>query len=363
MRKKIRVAILFGGRSAEHEVSLQSAKNIIDAIDKNKYIPVPIGITKNGQWITFTDSGYLKNKNNPLAIQINEKSADKVKFSILPQTISDRKKEKSFDVVFPVLHGPFGEDGTVQGMLKLLGVPFVGAGVLGSALGMDKDVMKRLIKESGMLVADFITVYDHEVKKIDPKVVFKKLGKTVFVKPGNLGSSVGVSRVSSAAELKKALDIAFKYDRKALIEKYVEGREIECSVLGNETPIASVAGEIIPHDSFYSYNAKYIDEKGASLVIPANLSKKTLAQVQKAAIKTFKILSCEGMARVDFFLTKTGEIFVNEINTIPGFTKISMYPKLWEASGISYPDLIDRLITLATERFKKERKLRTAVDI
>ncbi len=366
MGRKIRVGIIFGGRSAEHEVSLQSAKNIIEAINRDKYDVVLIGIDKEGRWHLNDEIKYLLNANNPKLIKLNKSSDD---LSLIPggknnniYNISRREIVKDIDVVFPVLHGTFGEDGTMQGLLKLADMPFVGAGVLGSAAGMDKDVMKRLWRDAGIPIADFLT-YDITTKKnCKFESVKKKLGMPVFVKPANLGSSVGISKVKTAGEFTKAVRLAFQYDNKIIIEENIIGREIECAVLGNEDPIASVPGEIIPHHEFYSYEAKYIDDKGSSLEIPAKLDKKIVQKVQRLAIDSYKSLCCEGMARVDFFLRGMSEVIVNEINTIPGFTRISMYPKLWEASGISYPDLIDRLIRLAIERFERDKSLKTTFE-
>jgi D-alanine-D-alanine ligase len=364
MSKKLRVAILFGGKSAEHEISLISARNIGEAIDKNKYEILSIAIDKEGRWF-FDQAARL----------LNDKATTQVKFqrgcdstAVLPgatQTpmirVSAGRALGAVDVVFPVLHGPFGEDGTVQGLLKMANVPFVGAGVLGSAIGMDKDVMKRLLRDAGIPVAKFVVFDRNCVDKIAFATMKRTVGLPLFVKPANLGSSVGISKVSNREQFRRAIEEAFRYDSKVLLEEYIRGREIECSVLGNENPIASLPGEIITRHDFYSYDAKYIDEKGAQLIVPAKLPKGVVKKIQETAIKCFKVLCCEGMARVDFFLRDGREIIVNEINTIPGFTKISMYPKLWEASGISYPDLIDRLIQLALERFRRERHLKTSV--
>ncbi|MDP3940916.1 MAG: D-alanine--D-alanine ligase [bacterium] len=364
-KRKLRIGILFGGQSAEHEVSLQSAKNVIEALDKEKYEPVLIGIDKAGRWHLQERSSFLLNANNPKLIALNTSSQN---VSLTPwrsdknlQAVGE-KDSASIDVVFPVLHGTYGEDGTVQGLLKLAHVPFVGASVIGSVLGMDKDVMKRLLVASGIPTADFLVYHISQKKGINYSNTVKKLGVPFFVKPANLGSSVGVTKVHSQGEFEKAVTDAFSYDTKILIEEYIEGRELECAVLGNEEPKASLAGEIVPTHEFYSYDAKYIDENGAKLLIPAKLPEKTLKTLQELAVKAFQVLCCEGMARVDFFLSKNGKLFVNEINTIPGFTKISMYPKLWEASGIGYTELIDRLIQLAIERFEKERKLKTVQD-
>jgi D-alanine-D-alanine ligase len=318
--KKLKIGVLFGGKSAEHEVSLQSARNVIEALDKNKYKVIPIKINKSGKFV----------------------------FSVINEV----------DVVFPVLHGPFGEDGSMQGLLKLAGVPYVGAGVLGSAIGMDKDVMKRLFREAGIPTSKFL------ILRVSEETSFKKisrvLGLPVFVKPANLGSSVGISKVKNEKEWKSALKDAFQYDSKIIIEESINGREIECAVLGNEKPIASIPGEIIANQEFYSYNAKYIDE-GAVAEIPAKINEISIKKIQALAIRVFKILNCEGMGRVDFFLKDNGEVIVNEINTIPGFTAISMYPKLWEASGLPLAKLLDKLIELAIVRFNKEQKLKTTV--
>ena len=367
MHKKIRVSILFGGKSAEHEVSLQSAKNIVEAIDKDKYDVILIGIDKNGQWYLNEASRFLLHAENPKLIALNRSSEH---VALVPKdnrnqlvNLSSRESLGPIDVVFPVLHGPFGEDGTVQGLLKLFNVPFVGASVLGSAIGMDKDVMKRLLRDAGIPIPDFLVFHKESIDEIDFEQVKKQLGLPLFIKPANLGSSVGIHKVKDESRFMPAILDAFQYDVKILIEEYIKGREIECSVLGNENPIVSIPGEIIPQHEFYSYEAKYIDEKGASLEIPAKLSPEIIKQIQDVALRAFKALCCEGMARVDFFLRNEKEIFVSEINTIPGFTKISMYPKLWEASGIPYTELIDKLIQLALERFEREKKIKISYDL
>jgi D-alanine-D-alanine ligase len=364
MKKKLRVAILFGGKSAEHEISIISARNIIEAMDKDKYELVSIGIDKEGRWF-FDEGGELLHCKDQSQVIFRQNCNPT---AVLPGTTptpiirtSSGRALGKVDVVFPVLHGPFGEDGTIQGLLKLANLPFVGAGVLGSAVGMDKDVMKRLLRDAKIPIAKFLAFERSGASKINFADVKRALGLPFFVKPANLGSSVGISKVSANKQFSAAIRQAFRYDNKILIEESMRGREIECSVLGNENSIASLPGEIItPHD-FYSYDAKYLDEKGAHLVIPAALPKKIVKAVQGLALRTFKTLACEGMARVDFFLRDNREIFVNEINTIPGFTKISMYPKLWEASGIPYSKLIDRLIQLALEKFHREKDLRTSL--
>jgi D-alanine-D-alanine ligase len=363
MARKSRVGILFGGRSAEHEVSLQSAKNIIDAIDLNKYEVVLIGIDKKGRWHLNEESRFLLPTNQSGLPELPESSEN---LALVPGkqdeqlvTLSGQQTLGSLDVIFPVLHGPFGEDGTVQGLLKLANIAFVGAGVLGSAVGMDKDVMKRLLRDAGIPIARFIVANRYSSKKMGFDHAREQLGLPLFIKPANLGSSVGIHKVKNREEFERSVRDAFNYDNKIIIEECIAGREIECSVLGNEDPIASVPGEILPRHEFYSYEAKYLDENGAVLEIPAKLPSAISERVRQLAIKTFSVLCCEGMARVDFFLRNDGEIIVNEINTIPGFTRISMYPKLWEASGISYSDLINRLIELAIERFEREKRLKT----
>lgn len=359
--KKICVAILYGGQSAEHEVSISSARNIYGALDKKKYAISLIGITKEGKWYLQDDILALGNSGR-IQRAIGGKGIALVPSGQGASIYADmRESQERFDVVFPILHGPFGEDGTVQGFLKLVGIPFVGSGVLGSAVGMDKDVMKRLLREAHIPVAHSLTVESHNRSRVSFVKVKQELGVPVFVKPANLGSSVGISKVHNKKEFEAALTKAFAFDAKVLIEEYIDGREIECGVLGNEYPKASIPGEVIPDTAkhgFYSYEAKYTDANGATLVIPAKLTKAEVKKVRSLALQAFSVLGCEGMARVDFFLKKDGSLLVNEINTIPGFTAISMYPKLWEASGIPYGELIDRLIALAIERFKKERKLR-----
>lgn len=335
---KIKVGILCGGRSAEHEVSLQSAKNVCDAIDRDKYEPIIIGITKEGKWFVTNPDNFLTNGNDPKHIT----------FKIVEAEMDMSQAVCGVDVVFPILHGPYGEDGTVQGLCKLAGVPCVGASVLGSAVGMDKDVMKRLLRDAGIPIGKFLTVRRGERVEFDE--IVETFGLPLFVKPANMGSSVGVSKVNSEEEFVTALECAFQFDTKVIIEEIIVGREIECAILGNQNPKASELGEVRPLKDFYSYDAKYIDENGAELIIPVPVTAEEKERIQDMAIKVFKSLECSGLARVDVFLKDTGEVVVNEINTIPGFTKISMYPKLWEVSGIGYTELIDRLIQLAIEQ-------------
>lgn len=368
--KKIRVGILFGGRSAEHEVSLQSAKSVIDAIDKEKYETVLIGIDKKGQWhLGDTASHFLLNSNNPKLIALNKSSKNVVLVPGKEQqqlvSLTPNGANASLDVIFPVLHGPFGEDGTVQGLLKLANLPFVGPSVLGSAIGMDKDVAKRLLRDGGIPIAKFVALFHHELQQFSSDQVIQDLGLPLFVKPANLGSSIGVTKVKEKEALGKAIKEALQYDNKILIEEYVPGKEIDCAVLGNtDNAIASVLGENIPvHHEFYDYDAKYIDADGVKHVIPADVDPETTKKMQEMAVKVFHALACEGMARVDFFLTKEKKICVNEINTIPGMRHISNYPMLFEKSGIPYPELLDRLISLAIKRFEREQKLKTTVDL
>lgn len=363
MGEKLRVGILFGGKSAEHEISIKSAANIIEAIDRNKYEVLLIGIDKEGKWSAGDPAGGLLHENidsyfeyhrdNILALAPSQRDGNLIE-------IKKGNNISRLDVVFPVLHGPMGEDGTVQGLLKLLDVPFVGSGVLGSAVGMDKDVMKRLLRDSGIPVAGWETVYSHEQDKIEYDKIANNLGSPLFIKPANMGSSVGVHKAECKEEFFEALEDAFHFDSKVLIEECISGREIECAVLGNENPVASVPGEIVTNHTFYSYKAKYIDENGAVLNIPANLPEDITEKIRDLSVKSFKVLCCEGMARVDYFLREDGKIFINELNTIPGFTSISMYPMLWEASGIPYSELIDRLIQLAIERHERERQLKSS---
>jgi D-alanine-D-alanine ligase len=360
---KTRVAILFGGKSAEHEVSLMSAKSIFDNIDKSKYEVSMIGVDKQGHWFLNEGAKALLNSNDPKLIALNKSNRALVlnpgaeSHSFLD--VSGGHSIGKVDVVFSVMHGTMGEDGSMQGLLRTAGIAYVGPGVLASSVGMDKDVSKRLLRDAGVPIAKFMTIQRHQAKSLNYKAVSAELGPVVFVKPANTGSSVGIHKVKSEKDFDSAIRDAFQYDTKILIEEFIKGREIEVAVLGNESPEASVPGEVIPKHEFYSYEAKYIDENGAAIEIPARLDSKTIKRVQELAVKTFTTLCCEGLARVDFFLTESGELFLNEINTLPGFTKISMYPKMWEASGIGYTALIDRLIQLALSRHERDKGIKT----
>jgi D-alanine-D-alanine ligase len=349
-QQKIRVGILFGGKSAEHEISLLSAKNVIEALDREKYEPVLIGIDKKGEWHRCESIAFSAKEKTTLVLK--DKGGDLV-------NLTNGQRHDSLDVIFPILHGTYGEDGTVQGLLKLANIPFVGSGVLGSAVGMDKDVMKRLLRDAQITTAKFVLLNRSSRGHYDFSQIVKEVGLPFFVKPANLGSSVGISKVKSEEDFIQALACAFDFDHKVLVEEYVKGREIECAVLGNENPKASLPGEVIPQHEFYSYEAKYLDPNGALFQVPAELDQDTIERIQFMAIKAYHTLCCEGMARVDFFLKENGDLYLNEVNTIPGFTNISMYPKMWEASGLAYSDLIDTLIQLAIDRFEKEKMLKT----
>jgi D-alanine-D-alanine ligase len=368
---KIRVGVIFGGRSGEHEVSLVSARSVMDAMDKEKYEVVPIGITKEGCWIAFGDpmkaltAGDVS-VSHPAALLGDPSRRGLMRLEDTERAIQATRLAE-LDVVFPVLHGPYGEDGTVQGLLELAGIPYVGAGVMASAVGMDKAIFKGVMQAHGLPVADYLVLKRKEWDA-DPEGVMdrieERLGYPVFTKPANLGSSVGVSKCHDRAGLTAGLAEAARYDRKLLVEAAVPAaREIEVSVLGNDDPIASVPGEIIPSREFYSYEAKYIDsgEDASKLLIPAPISPELSERVRDLAVRAYKAIDCAGMARADFLLSgTTGELYVGELNTIPGFTAISMYPKLWEATGISYPELIDRLIELAIERYQDKERSETS---
>lgn len=357
MNQKLHIGILFGGKSTEHEISLRSARSLIQAINKTKYDISLIGIDQQGKWYLHEGNHVAIDSAEALLALFPGQNSDSVKF--MPYPKQSNNPAKKIDVIFPVLHGTYGEDGSIQGLLKLIDIPFVGAGVLGSAIGMDKDVMKRLLKEAGINTPKFLVFRRNQRSDLNFEEIKTQLGMPCFIKPANTGSSVGVNKVRNLAEFEAAIEEGFSYDHKIIIEEFIPGRELECSVLGNDQPIASIVGEIIPRHEFYSYAAKYLDENGAKLEIPADIPQETMASLQKIAVEVFKTLYCHGMARVDFFLSNENEIFVNEINTIPGFTSISMYPRLWQASGINYETLIDRLVQLAMEQFEQDKKLNT----
>jgi len=359
MKKK--VAILFGGRSAEHEVSIRSAKNVSAALDLSKFELILIGVSKEGTWYQFPDTSVF-DKITALNDAKLPAQADPVSLICMkgkPQVFSlESKKTSAVDVAFPVMHGTFGEDGCIQGLFKMMNLPFVGCGVLGSSVGMDKEVMKRLLIEAKIPSARYEVIYSHAPLSFE--TLSKSLGLPFFIKPANAGSSVGVHKIKSKTDYETKIKDALMYDHKVLAEEFIEGREIEVSVMGlNHAPKASVAGEVTPTHEFYSYEAKYIDENGAALQIPAKISGDELKKIQTIACQTFQVLGCDGLSRVDFFLKKDGNVYLNEINTIPGFTKISMYPKMWEASGLNYQQLITQLLELGLQKYQSEMELMT----
>lgn len=361
MSAKTRIALVFGGQSAEHAVSLESAKNVMDALDRAKYDVHLIAIDKKGVWRYLADHAVLRKTDVAKPIDV-EAVGTGVWLVPGPHGVEildleKHKKVASLDVVFPILHGPYGEDGTIQGYFRLMGLPFVGCGVLSSAVGMDKDFSKRLLRDAGLPIGKFVCLHRHQHATHDFHALKAELGLPFFLKPANMGSSVGVHKITSEDKFKTALADAFRYDTKVLVEEFIKGREVECSVLGNKQIAASVAGEILPQHEFYSYEAKYLDENGAKLKIPADLDAGLMQKTRDLAIRVFQVLGGEGMSRVDFFLTADNRLLVNEINTIPGFTKISMYPKMWNASGLGYSELIDKLIQLAIERTSEEKSL------
>ena len=364
MAKKIRVGVLFGGRSCEHEVSVQSARSVLEAIDRDKYEVTMVGISKEGNWLLATDA--LK------VMQAGVVEGEELLPVLLDYPGSKELVAReaggigqALDVIFPLLHGPFGEDGTVQGLLELAGVAYVGAGVLGSAVGMDKEMMKRAFRAEGLPQVDYLVVRRKRweaAPAVVQREVEARLSYPLFIKPVNLGSSVGVTKAHDGAEFCRGMDEAALYDYKIIVEADARDcREVECAVLGNEEPRASLVGEVVPGNEFYDYNAKYVDDN-STLLIPAPLKSESVEQVQQLALQAFRTVEAAGLARVDFFVRREDEsIYINEINTIPGFTPISMYPKLWEASGVSYSELIDRLLQLALERRAEQHNTRTVL--
>lgn len=361
--KRLRVAILFGGRSAEHEVSIASAASVIRALDPSKYVAVPIGISKEGRWLVGDGAQKMLadtiRKGRRMLLPAEPGAA------LVPLNPTGSGQSLAVDVVFPVLHGTYGEDGTVQGLLELADLPYVGCGVLGSALGIDKELQKRLFDHAGLPVVKYLPVTRTQWEA-EPEAVMLRVRRRfrfpVFIKPATLGSSVGMTKVHNAAELADGIRLAAEFAQKILVERAIEGREIEVSVLGNEDPQASAPGEIAPHREFYDYAAKYTEE-GTRLIVPASLTPRQSAKLRDYAVRAFRAIEGRGMARVDFFLERhSGHIYLNEINTIPGFTSISMYPRMWEASGVPYRDLIDRLIQLALEQHREKQRTRYSYE-
>lgn len=356
------IAIIYGGKSTEHEVSIRSARNIAKAIDKTKYTLSLIAIAKDGSWYSksmeelSTENVVLPSNNRLSLIPGGNRG--------ILLNLSSNTELAPLDAVFPIVHGTGGEDGTLQGLLKTMNIPFVGPGVVGSALCIDKEVAKRMLNEAGIKNSKFLAYHSSERAQITYEQAHAVLGVPMYIKPPNLGSSIGISKVTNKAEFDAAIDEAFKFDRKVLIEQNIVGREIECAVMGNADVKASPVGEVVTNEeshTFYDYAAKYTDANGSVTMIPAQMVEATQNRIREIAIKTYKTLNCEGMSRVDVFLTDTNEIVVNEVNTLPGFTDISMYPKLWEADGIAYADLITKLIDLAIERSEDEEKMQTSV--
>lgn len=356
MTEKLQVSVLCGGQSAEHEISLLSANNIIQSLDQNQYEVSVIYITQQGQWRLIK---------NPLAVLQNGPEALAHKSFSQPialmlgegkrpwMTLENPREYHAADVVIPVMHGTLGEDGTLQGLLEMLKIAYVGCGVLSSALCMNKAMTKQVIRAAGIPTADWVTLNCFDTSHHNYTAIANKLGKTLFLKPVSLGSSIGISKVNNATSFTHALHEAFRYDDTVLVEPHIKGREIECSLLGNENPIVSLPGEVVTHHDFYSYEAKYLDPHGAEVITPADLSREIVSRIQAIALNTYRTLQCEGMARVDFFLTDTQDIFVNEVNPIPGFTDISLYPKNWQVSGVTTAKLLDDLIQLALARHQR----------
>ncbi|HLH60690.1 MAG TPA: D-alanine--D-alanine ligase [Ktedonobacteraceae bacterium] len=370
--KKIRIGLIFGGRSGEHEVSLASANSVMANLDKDKYEVVPIGITKEGSWLLGTEPRQLIAAEQSVGEDTGDEQTTAVTLTgdphvrrLIPLKGGEMPgNQGALDVIFPVLHGTYGEDGALQGLLEMANVPYVGCGVLGSSLGMDKEKMKMIFHSVGLPTPDYLVFRRHEWER-SPEVILNTVGETLgypcFVKPVNLGSSVGVSKAHGRQELEHAINIAAEYDRKIIIERGIDCREVECAVLGNDEPIVSVVGEVISSNEFYDYRAKYIDGK-SQILIPADMPQEIAEEVRRQALKAFLALDLSGLARVDFFIEKgTNKVYINEVNTMPGFTEISMYPKLWEASGMPYAELLDRLIELAIERHADRQRNRTSL--
>lgn len=372
--RKLKIGVIFGGRSGEHEVSLRSAQSVMAALDRNKYEVVPIGITRNGRWLTGDVVAALNSgTEEAMAATLlpDPKSRSLMQMEMKETHPTNMSAVTELDVIIPILHGPYGEDGTVQGLLELADIPYVGAGVVGSAVGMDKGIFKQVMIANGIPVLPW-RLFSARAWRKDKEVILAEVEAAllypVFTKPANLGSSVGIRKCHNRAALAAGMDEAAQYDRRVLVEQGINGRELEVSVLGNDEPIASVVGEIRPRREFYDYAAKYLAEPGSpeesELIIPAELDEKTAGAIRALAVQAYRAIDCAGMARVDMLMDReTGTIYLNEINTIPGFTQISMYPKLWEATGISYPELLDRLIDLALERFEEKGRLKRSYDI
>lgn len=364
MHTKRHLALVFGGRSAEHDISLLSARHVIDAIDRERYDLVLIGMNKQGQMFlqeTWPTNPHLQ----PEKLTMTQHLNDMVTFvrgqhHALLVSVMTKEVMHSLDVVFPVLHGPFGEDGIIQGLCRFADVPFVGSDVLGSAICMDKDISKRILRDAGLPVVPFVTLYRQDASSIDTHAIIKKLGLPCFVKPANMGSSIGIVKVNQADDLKKAIDTSLLYDHKVIVEQAIVGRELECAVLGNRELKSTPPAEITTTHEFYTYEAKYFDPEGSTTYAQADVSKAIATEIQDLAKQAFKVLECAGMARVDFFLDKNNKLYINELNTIPGFTQISLYPKMWETAGLNSRQLVDTLVDLALEHFDSQAGLLVA---
>lgn len=375
MTKKLRIGVIFGGRSGEHEVSVRSARAVIDAIDAEKFEVVPIAITKEGNWLAPAAAAELLPWTTQRLLSARTRTGKKEDVTIvgdpsragLMRLNRNGGAAETLDVVFPVLHGTYGEDGTIQGLLEMAAVPFVGCGTLASACGMDKVAMKALFQNAGLPICDYIwflrTQWESEPEKISRRVM-RDIGFPAFVKPANLGSSVGISKATDKASLARAIDLAARYDRKVIVEATVEGREIECAVMGNDQPQASLPGEYVIHDEaahFLDYTEKYAGTGNVEFVVPARIPKATVRKIQQMAIQAFQAIDGSGLSRVDFFLRPDGSLLVNEINTLPGLTDVSGFPKMWEASGIPFPRVIERLIEWALERHRERARNETSI--
>ncbi len=373
-QRKIRVGLIYGGRSGEHEVSLASANSVNASLDKEKYEVVPLAITKSGTWLLGTEPGQLiaaaqqaaeTVEVTPQTTAVTLTGDPNVRGLIPVQSSSDLGNQGALDVIFPVMHGTYGEDGSLQGLLDMANIPYVGCGVLGAALGMDKEKMKMIFQTIGLPIVEYLVFKRHEWERAPEKIldrVEQRVGYPNFVKPANLGSSVGINKAHDRQELEHAIKVAAEFDRKIVVEHGINCREFECAVLGNDEPLASVVGEIVSSNEFYDYRAKYIDGKSLAIIPADSISQETAEEIRRLAIVAFSALDLNGLARVDFFQEKeTGKVYINEVNTMPGFTEISMYPKLWEASGLPYPQLLDRLIELAIERHEDRQRNRTSM--
>ncbi|MCS5710598.1 D-alanine--D-alanine ligase [Candidatus Berkiella aquae] len=357
------ILVICGGKSAEHEVSLLSARNIVSAMDRTAFLPIPIVISRSGSWHVLNEAAFFDEHSDFDQVILSGEICTLMRLPEQTILLTLSGKQIAVDAAFPLVHGPMGEDGTLQGLLEMMDIPYVGSGVLSSAIGMDKDMLKQVLAKHDIPVGPLVTISNPEAIPSFADVSKQLDSQVLFIKPAVMGSSVGISKVSTKEQYEAAVEQAFLYSFKVLVEKYLPGREVECSVLGNQDPIASCVGEIVPHHEFYSYEAKYLDPNGAELIIPAKLPEQIAQEVRQLAIRTFKAIECKGFARVDFFVSDHNKVYVNEINTIPGFTAISMYPKMWEASGLAYRQLISKLIELAYEEYASKQTIHLCPDV